>query len=101
MSETVGPKIISEMIGAPIESTLAVCPYCGGKLFATVSAWTQATDGYWDADGVDLDCESEPDIDAADWEFWLESHSDMPYVHMLPLCVKVTKWINQNYRFSL
>lgn len=99
--EKIGPKVITEMQEMPISATLAKCPYCGGELLATVEAWTERPDGYWDADSVDLHCVTEPDIDSMEWEVWNEEHSFMPYVEMLPVCQKVLRWIKENYRFDM
>jgi hypothetical protein len=85
-----------------------LCPYCGGKLAVSFSAWTQQNNGEWCADGVELDCTTEPELPegvfeddpTSRWYEWLMQHSDMPYVYWLPATVEVEKWVNKTYRFD-
>lgn len=76
------------------------CPYCGGNLVASVSAWTLQGDG-WIAETIEVECQSEPDLDSDEWDDWLEGHSDMPYVYWLPVVNTIEKAINLKYRFDL
>lgn len=76
------------------------CPYCEGTLKASVSAWTLNGDG-WIAETVDVECQSEPELGSDEWDDWLESHSDMPYVYWLPVVNTIEKAINLKYRFDL
>ena len=87
------------LIAIPPE--IAVCPYCDTKLTAHSEAWTQEDDDSWIATDVQVDCETEPDMESEEWEEWMKWHSDMPYVYMLPVVQTVTKWINSKYRFRL
>lgn len=82
-----------------IPTSLAVCPYCNPKLYASCEAWTENDEGEWLADSITVDCETEPDIDSDEWREWFDSHSDMPYVYQLPVNVKIENWINSNFRF--
>lgn len=84
-----------------IPPEIAVCPYCGTKLTANFTGWTQNDDGSWSADSMDLVCETGPDIDSEDWDFWFESHSDLPYVYLLPVEERIKAWLNERYRFDL
>jgi len=97
-----------EIINVPPE--IAVCPYCGGKLTVQLDTWVQLDDGAWGVgETAHVECESEPDIPEDDddmnaWDEsdeWDESHSAMPYVYLLPVEIKVAKWINANYRFDM
>jgi len=85
-----------------IPPEIAVCPYCKTQLTVSFDSWTQADDGRWLSDMVsDVHCETEVDPDRrSDWNEWWESHSYMPYVHMLPVQIKITNWVNDNYIFS-
>ena len=83
-----------------IPGEVAVCPICKGKLYAQFDHWIEIN-GEWKAAEVNLDCETEPDIDSEDWRDWLEGHYSMPYVDWLPVCHKVKKWVNENYCFDL
>lgn len=82
-----------------VPGEVAVCPYCGGKLFTQCNAWQESKDG-WIAESLDVDCETEPDIDGTKWEDWFAAHSEMPYIYMLPVTIRVEKWVNENFRFS-
>lgn len=100
-----------EIINIPPE--VAVCPYCGGKLTVQLETWVQLDDGLWGAptdETPHVECEFEPDMlqgddyddsDADDWEAWYESHSAMPYVYLMPVEIKVARWLNANYRFDM
>lgn len=80
----------------------ARCPYCEGRLYAGFRGWVLEEDGTWAGEEVELDCENEPDMETneAAWDYWLETHSEMPYVYWLPVCEKVKRWINSQYRFA-
>ncbi len=86
-----------------IPEDVAVCPYCRAKLTVRLEEWTQNDDGTWGAgeSGAHGDCTAEPDVESSEWDAWLEIHSDMPYVHQLPVDLKVTAWINANFRFDM
>lgn len=84
-----------------IPESLAKCPYCEAKLYAHCNAWSQEEDGTWIAEEMEVDCDSEPDIDSGKWKAWFREHSDMPYVHWLPVRNTIEAWINQNYRFNV
>ena len=83
-----------------IPSEVAVCPICKSKLYASFDDWIEEN-GQWAAASLNLDCETEPDIDSPEWWDWLSGHYSMPYVDWLPVHVIVTKWINENYCFDL
>lgn len=83
-----------------VPAEVAVCPYCKARLVASFEEWEQNDDGTWSGISVCLDCVTEPDIDSDEWEGWMDGHSQMPYVYMLPVCVKVEAWINERYRFA-
>ena len=100
------------MICVPRE--IAVCPYCDEPttLVARPMAWEQ--DGkrrgvtVWKCSEFELDCTSEPELfedmedDRSDeWDEWMAAHSYMPYVYMLPIEIRVSKWINACYRFVM
>lgn len=52
------------------------CPYCGGKLTACVNASEDAEEGGgMIATDLDIDCDTEPDIDGPEWEGWWADHS--------------------------
>lgn len=60
----------------------------------------------WKCSEFELDCTSEPELfeDATERrseerDAWLSAHSYMPYVYMLPIEIRVSKWINSCYRF--
>jgi hypothetical protein len=84
-----------------VPKEVAVCPYCKTPLHVQANGWTERDDGTWRADWIDWDCETEPDIDGPDWEAWYESHSDMPYVHMLPVHDKLIAWMNEQFDFDM
>lgn len=99
-------QVISKDATIDIPPSVAVCPYCGGKLVAQCEHWSQTDDGSWLAVHLELDCESEPELDDNDdaslerFDEWLAEHTYMPYVHMLPVETKVTAWVNKNYRWN-
>ncbi|ACC81167.1 hypothetical protein [Nostoc punctiforme] len=83
-----------------IPEEIAKCPYCETKLHVQVHGWTEEDDG-WVADSIEMVCESEPDIDDDAWDDFNESHSEMPYVYLLPVQNTVQEWINNNFRFDM
>lgn len=85
----------------PVPPEVGKCPYCGGKVFVQFDQWSENDDLTWSASDLAVTCETEPDIDSDEFEEWLESHSEMPYVYMLPLEMRLMKWINERYRFDL
>ena len=78
-----------------------LCPYCGGDLTYRCNGHEQEDDGTWIADSFDVECSTEPDMEDEEWEYWLDQHSDMPYVNQLPVDEAVKKWINERYRFDV
>ena len=90
-----------------IPPEVRVCPYCGGKLVAQFSGWSQDDDGSWLADCVELECDTQPELDedleggTDAWDEWVANHSVMPYVYWLPATMAVEKWINERYRFRM
>ncbi len=71
------------------------CPICGAKVLLTgVQAWCP-DDGSFDT--VDLDCETEPDIDGPDWPDWHRGHFSMPYVDWLPYENRMLDWLDETY----
>lgn len=88
-----------------IPETVAVCPYCGAKLTVQLDTWTQLDDGMWGVDENEtphVECDREPTMGPnGAWDKWWALHCKMPYVYLLPVEVKVAKWLNQNYRFDM
>jgi hypothetical protein len=94
---------------------IAVCPYCDDPtpLVARMAAWE--SDGkrrgveIWKCSEIELECVSEPELfedmtdagDSEEWDEWINAHSYMPYVYMLPIEIRVSKWINSCYRFVM
>lgn len=79
-----------------------LCPYCKGDLTYTCNGWEQDENGLWMADSFDMNCSTEPDMEDEDeWNDWFQSHSEMPYVHQLPVDEAVKKYINSKYRFEI
>jgi len=79
------------------------CPICGDELTLEIEAWTDDDNGGWKAseDGIHTYCVSEPDdLGSDNWDDWLSSHYQMPYVDWMPLEQRVYKWLEENYRFS-
>lgn len=77
------------------------CRYCGGDVTAWCEGWEQDDAGNWKADTVATQCSTEPDIDSEEWEDWFASHSDLPYVYILPMHQQIIKHINERYKFDL
>ena len=87
-----------EVLEIPVD--IAVCPICGGKLYAQFDNWFEKN-GQWKAQDVNIDCENEPDIDSDEWKDWHSGHYSMPYVDWLPVLHLVIDWVNKNYSFNL
>jgi len=79
----------------------AACPYCGADLTYIVTDWEK--DGkLWKAQHVESSCDNEPDIEnRKEWNDFIGQHSDMPYIHQMPVDEMALKKINDNYRFSI
>jgi hypothetical protein len=84
-----------------VPADVAKCPYCETKLVVQVSAWDEVMPGFGVAVSIDMNCETEPDIESDEWEEWLREHSEMPYEYQLPVDMKVMKWLNSKYRFPM
>jgi len=79
-----------------------LCPYCKADLTYRANGWVQDEQGYWKADSFDMDCHSMPqNFKSVKWDDWMELHSQMPYVHQLPVDEAVKEKINSKYRFVL
>lgn len=79
-----------------------LCPYCQGDLTYTANGWEEDDNGLWMADSFDMNCSSEPDMeDEEEWNDWMNNHSEMPYVHQLPVDERVKDFINSKYRFDV
>ena len=79
---------------------IAVCPYCGGKLYVSeINEYSIGEDGEIVAEHISLDCSSTPDAikEPMTWEEWNIWHSQMPYVNWLPLEEPVKAWLNKTY----
>ena len=77
------------------------CPICGKRLTLEITEWTRDYDGWKASDcGLEISCESEPDITDKNYEAWLDSHFQMPYVYWLPVDNAVYAWLEDNYRFE-
>lgn len=98
-------KIVPHNQRIDIPETIGVCPYCGAKLSVQLDTWTQLDDGLWGAmedETPHVDCDREPFMgEKGEWDKWWASHCKMPYVYLLPIEVKVAKWINENFRFDM
>lgn len=51
------------------------CPYCGGKLSFSINGCELDEATGWFATALDINCDTEPDIDGPDWEGWWADHS--------------------------
>lgn len=51
------------------------CPYCGGKLKMSINGCELDEATGWIATELDINCDTEPDIDGPDWEGWWADHS--------------------------
>lgn len=51
------------------------CPYCGGKLSFSINGRELDEATGWFATDLDINCDTEPDIDGPDWEGWWADHS--------------------------
>lgn len=87
---------------------VAVCPYCGDKLWVECEGLGLCADGTWQADGIRLECYSEPALEEgcdkateAAWQDWLDAHTYMPYVYWLPVDKKVLSWMATKFRFAV
>jgi hypothetical protein len=78
-----------------------LCPYCQGDLTYRCNGWEQDENGLWMADSFDMECSTEPDMESEEWEDWMDNHSDMPYIHQLPVDERVKASINKRYRFDV
>lgn len=82
-----------------IPKSVAVCPYCGCGLRATVTGEIYDEEyEVWLADQIELDFESEPPIESNAWRPWMHNHTYMPYVYLLPLERDIIDWINKQRR---
>lgn len=63
-----------------VPADIAVCPYCEARLTAQAQGWTETEpgSGVWAVDLLDMDCDSEPDIDSQAWDDWFEHHGYAP-----------------------
>jgi len=94
-------KILEEDTYLEVPEEIAVCPICKAKLFVYCEHWEEHPDGAWIAASINMECETEPDIDSEDWNDWFSGHYSMPYVDWLPVEQKLLVWINKNYRWHL
>lgn len=103
MSRFGAKKLLDCRAVLEVPETVGKCPYCDTKLTVQFTAWTQdATDETWYADsGLEVDCETEPDIESDEFDEWLRQHTYMPYVFMLPVHKAIKAWLYENYRFKL
>lgn len=93
-------KISADQI-ISIRSDIAVCPYCKAPVYVTAIESLVEDEHGWKAEGIELQCGSEPEIDNPEWDDWLEQHSYMPYVYQLPVELKVIGWLNRHYRYAI
>lgn len=72
------------MADQQIPSEIAVCPYCGGRLWFEVDEWDAETRVPTEA-GVHVSCEDEDEPEP--------DHYQMPYVYWMPLTARVYRWL--------
>lgn len=85
----------------PIPTTVAVCPKCGAPLvIEELDGWEVETGRVLD-DGVYVNCSTEPDIDADDWEEWHNWHWSTPYIDWLPIRAAVYQWFDARFRIEV
>lgn len=86
-----------------IAKEVQTCPYCDGPITLYFEEWEEDEKhaGLWLTGRAKVDCDDEPDMDSDEWENWFQRHSDMPYVHQLPVELLMTEWVNARYRFRL
>lgn len=87
------------LISADLPLTLpAPCPICGAKVHLThVTEWG-VDDGR--IESIEMECETEPDIESDEWEEWFQRHYHMPYVDWLPYHERAIRWLNKRYRYE-
>lgn len=51
------------------------CPYCGGPLRMSINGCELDEATGWIATDLDINCDTEPDIDGPEWEGWWADHS--------------------------
>lgn len=80
-----------------------LCPYCGGDLTYMATDWQKhPAKLFWKPIQLESQCSNEPeDMMSEEWNEWMQQHSDMPYVHQLPVDERVRRFIEVNYRFRL
>jgi hypothetical protein len=88
---------------------IARCPHCGEQIYLDVEEWDAET-GQPTEEGCSLVCATLNDLEVAAYregpgsaavEAWAREqrhHSAMPYVHMLPVAVKVYEQFGQHCR---
>jgi hypothetical protein len=95
-----------------------LCPYCKGNLTYVANGWDADTETkyprklkkalkkkynwpLWIATTFDCDCSTMPDFESDEFDDWMNWHSEMPYVHQLPVDQQVERYIKKRYRFNL
>ena len=80
----------------------APCPICGAGLLLDAGEGTELDNatGEWIATEINLECESEPDIDSGEWSEWFRWHYSMPYVDWLPIEQQILKAVRRKYHFA-
>lgn len=80
----------------------ARCPICGAGLLLDAGEATEFDDasGQWIATEINLECETEPDIDSDDWEEWHRGHYRAPYTDWLPLEQRILRAVRRMYHFG-
>jgi len=86
---------VNKIAGMEIPTLVDVCPYCGKKLYIEeIEGFSIDSNGNMvELESVKVTCESEPDIDDPKYDEWFYSHTDMPYVHWLPVEEHVKNWL--------
>ena len=78
------------------------CPICGAGLLLDAGEGTELDErtGEWIATEVNVECESEPDIDSDEWDAWHRWHYSTPYVDWLPLEQMILRAVRASYYFA-
>lgn len=74
------------------------CPYCGAPVVADIHETTLQDDGTWMITSINVDCDSEPDIDGPEWEPWWESHSHDYCEKWHALHDRLIRWLAKHVR---
>lgn len=77
------------------------CPICNGTLRIQAGDCFSVDKDEWIAEGININCETEPSLDSGLWYNWNKQHYRTPYLDWLPLEISLLSIFQRLFCFDI